>query len=129
MVSVTSARWWTGRPLRDIGDRRRGTHLHMLDIVHAWLVEMPDCVVGQTDDGILHLLGHLGEVGSGDRAGGRLLKVTRTLPKPSVSACFSKLKAGKCTPERKPFALARMLTRPTPSISISMSGSPYGSRL
>jgi len=51
-----------------------------------------------------------------------------TFPKPSVSACFSKLKAGKCTPDLKTFALARMLTPPTPSMSISMSGSPYGSR-
>jgi hypothetical protein len=47
-----------------------------------------------------------------------------TFPKPSVSACFSKLKAGKWTPERKTFAFARILTPPTPSISISISGSP-----
>jgi hypothetical protein len=38
------------------------------------------------------------------------------LPNPSVSACFSKLKAGKWTPERKTFALAKILTPPTPSI-------------
>lgn len=51
-----------------------------------------------------------------------------TFPKASVSACFSKEKAGKWTPARKTFALARILTPPTPSISISMSGSPKGSR-
>ena len=51
-----------------------------------------------------------------------------TFPKPSVSACFSKLNAGKWTPDLNTLAFANMLTPPTPSMSISISGSPYGSR-